>query len=30
MANRVIHMANGLVGSVEVVTNRLKPSELHW
>jgi putative ABC transport system ATP-binding protein len=30
MANRVIHMANGLVGSVDVVENRLKPSELHW
>jgi putative ABC transport system ATP-binding protein len=30
MANRVIHMANGLVGSVEVVGKRLKPSELRW
>jgi putative ABC transport system ATP-binding protein len=30
MANRVIHMANGLVGSVDVVENRLKPNELHW
>ena len=30
MANRVIHMANGLVGSVDVVENRLKPGELRW
>jgi putative ABC transport system ATP-binding protein len=30
MANRVIHMANGLVSSVNTVENRVKPSELHW
>lgn len=30
MANRVIHMANGLVGSVDIVEKRRKPSELHW
>ncbi len=30
MANRVIHMANGQVGSMEIVENRLKPAELHW
>ncbi len=30
MADRVIHMANGLVGSVDVVEHRVKPSELRW
>ena len=30
MANRVIRMANGVVASVDLVENRLKPSDLHW
>jgi putative ABC transport system ATP-binding protein len=30
MANRVIHMGNGHVMSVDVVANRVRPSELHW
>jgi putative ABC transport system ATP-binding protein len=30
MANRVIHMGNGSVSSVEVVTDRLQPKDLHW
>src|SRR5262245_24621428 len=30
MANRVIHMGNGGVSSVEVVANRLQPKDLHW
>jgi putative ABC transport system ATP-binding protein len=30
MANRVIHMGNGGVSSVEVITDRLQPKDLHW
>jgi putative ABC transport system ATP-binding protein len=30
MANRVIHMGNGGVSSVEVVTDRLQPKDLRW
>ncbi|MFM2126393.1 MAG: hypothetical protein RL328_2844 [Acidobacteriota bacterium] len=30
MADRVVHLANGLVTSVDVNAKRVKPSELHW
>lgn len=30
MADRVVHMSNGLVGTVEVNQTRKSPRELHW
>ena len=30
MADRVVHLANGLVTSVDLNEKRVKPSELHW
>ena len=30
MADRVVHLANGLVTSVDINEKRVKPSELHW
>ena len=30
MADRVVHLANGLVTAVDVNEKRVRPSELHW
>jgi putative ABC transport system ATP-binding protein len=30
MADRVVHMSNGLVGSIEINASRTSPRELHW